>query len=193
MWAFTQNWDYCILPIFFNRFWLLGNYDTITSFLVSLPPSLLCSLSHDVCVCVCVHVREREREREMLWLNEIQYFMYMYIKLYISTDYPHHENTNRYFNPTRRKRHSSKRISRGVREKSVEILVVVDKYVYWKHGRQNITTYVLSIFNIVSQILVFSEFLIKLINLNWEKSTRLPRDSLCFAGISVVSGQFFKL
>lgn len=167
MWAFTQNWDYCILPIFFNRFWLLGNYDTITSFLVSLPPSLLCSLSHDVCVCVCVHVKERERE--MLWLNEIQYFMYMYIKLYISTDYPHHENTNRYFNPTRRKRHSSKRISRGVREKSVEILVVVDKYVYWKHGRQNITTYILSIFNIVSQILVFSKFLIKLINLNWGK------------------------
>lgn len=72
-----------------------------------------------------------------------------------STDYPHHENTNRYFNPTRRKRHSAKRISRGVREKSVEILVVVDKYVYWKHGRQNITTYILSIFNIVSQIFVF--------------------------------------
>lgn len=102
-------------------------------------------------------------------MNEIIYILYMYIKLYISTDYPHHENTNRYFNPTRRKRHSSKRISRGVREKSVEILVVVDKYVYWKHGRQNITTYILSIFNIVSQILVFSEFLIKLINLNWGK------------------------
>lgn len=68
------------------------------------------------------------------------------------TYYPHHENTNRYFNPTRRKRHSAKRISRGVREKSVEILVVVDKYVYWKHGRQNITTYILSIFNIVSQL-----------------------------------------
>lgn len=98
---------------------------------------------------------------------------------HIYTDYPHHENTNRYFNPTRRKRHSAKRISRGVREKSVEILVVVDKYVYWKHGRQNITTYILSIFNIVSQIFVFSEFLIKQINLNWEKCTLIPRDSLC--------------
>lgn len=76
----------------------------------------------------------------------------------------------------------------------MEILVVVDKYVYWKHGRQNITTYILSIFNIVSQIFVFSEFLIKKqINLMGKKCTLIPRDSLCFAGISVVSGQFFKL
>lgn len=50
-------------------------------------------------------------------------------------DYLYYENINRYFNFIRRKRYFVKRIFRGVREKSVEILVVVDKYVYWKYGR----------------------------------------------------------
>lgn len=50
-----------------------------------------------------------------------------------------------YFNPTRRKRATHRKLV-----KTVETLVVVDKHVYWKHGRNNITTYVLSMFNIVS-------------------------------------------
>ncbi|KAH3784823.1 hypothetical protein DPMN_162894 [Dreissena polymorpha] len=37
-------------------------------------------------------------------------------------------------------------------ERSVETLVVVDQDMYRKHGRENVTTYVLSIFNIVSQL-----------------------------------------
>lgn len=38
------------------------------------------------------------------------------------------------------------------RKRTLEILVVIDKEMYWKHGGENITTYVLSIFNIVSQL-----------------------------------------
>ncbi|XP_071173065.1 A disintegrin and metalloproteinase with thrombospondin motifs 16-like isoform X1 [Mytilus edulis] len=52
-----------------------------------------------------------------------------------------------YFNPTRTKRATHRKSV-----KTVETLVVVDKHVYWKHGRNNITTYVLSMFNIVSQL-----------------------------------------
>ncbi|CAC5398713.1 A disintegrin and metalloproteinase with thrombospondin motifs 18,A disintegrin and metalloproteinase with thrombospondin motifs 16 [Mytilus coruscus] len=52
-----------------------------------------------------------------------------------------------YFNPARRKRATPRKLV-----KTVETLVVVDKHVYWKHGRNNITTYVLSMFNIVSQL-----------------------------------------
>lgn len=49
-----------------------------------------------------------------------------------------------YFNPTRTKRATHRKSV-----KTVETLVVVDKHVYWKHGRNNITTYALSMFNIV--------------------------------------------
>lgn len=155
MWAFTQNSDYCNIPssVFINTLGLFGKWQDYIFFTFS-PSFTICSPSG------CVRERERERgEGGGGWFEwgTIKWIFFFHV----STDYPHHENTNRYFNPTRRKRHSAKRISRGVREKSVEILVVVDKYVYWKHGRQNITTYILSIFNIVSQILVFSEFLIK--------------------------------
>jgi len=63
---------------------------------------------------------------------------------------PKQENTSSnssytYFNPTRRKRATHRKLV-----KTVETLVVVDKHVYWKHGHNNITTYVLSMFNIVS-------------------------------------------
>ncbi|XP_052815823.1 A disintegrin and metalloproteinase with thrombospondin motifs 16-like [Mya arenaria] len=48
---------------------------------------------------------------------------------------------------TRRKKRSYETVGR-----SVETLVVVDRDMFIKHGRQNVTTYVLSIFNIVSQL-----------------------------------------
>ena len=38
-------------------------------------------------------------------------------------------------------------------DQTVETLVVVDKTMYWDHGKPNITMYILSIFNIVSRTL----------------------------------------
>ncbi|OWF56393.1 A disintegrin and metalloproteinase with thrombospondin motifs 18-like [Mizuhopecten yessoensis] len=47
---------------------------------------------------------------------------------------------------------SDRRRQEFSRTKTVETLVVVDQHVYVKHGRQNVTTYVLSMFNMVSQL-----------------------------------------
>ena len=62
-----------------------------------------------------------------------------------STDIHHSTKTRQNYHRTRRKRSSRRR-----HERAVETLVVVDKHMYTKHGRENLTTYVLSIFNVVS-------------------------------------------
>lgn len=66
-------------------------------------------------------------------------------KIFIA-DYSKYAKSTKMFHRARRKR--SYRSS----ERRVETLVVVDQDMYKKHGRENITTYVLSIFNIVSNI-----------------------------------------
>ncbi|XP_048253836.1 A disintegrin and metalloproteinase with thrombospondin motifs 16-like [Haliotis rufescens] len=51
-----------------------------------------------------------------------------------------------------RERRSPHHVYGSPHDRTVETLVVVDKAMFWKHGRDNITTYVLSIFNIVSEL-----------------------------------------
>ena len=52
--------------------------------------------------------------------------------------------------PGHREQRSPRHKYGSVQDRTVETLVVVDKSMFWEHGRHNITTYVLSIFNIVS-------------------------------------------
>ena len=63
----------------------------------------------------------------------------------LSTDIHHTTKPRQNYHRTRRKRSSRRR-----HERAVETLVVVDKHMNTKHGRENLTTYVLSIFNVVS-------------------------------------------
>ncbi|KAL4235465.1 A disintegrin and metalloproteinase with thrombospondin motifs 18 [Mactra antiquata] len=87
-------------------------------------------------------------------VNETPHIMYRRSALpeHVRDNYHATNDLNRYakskqiFHRARRKR--SYRSS----ERRVETLVVVDQDMYQKHGRENVTTYVLSIFNIVSQL-----------------------------------------
>ncbi|XP_041377041.1 A disintegrin and metalloproteinase with thrombospondin motifs 16-like [Gigantopelta aegis] len=55
-------------------------------------------------------------------------------------------------NPDRGRRSADTHRSSQSDDQTVETLVVVDKTMYWDHGKPNITMYILSIFNIVSQL-----------------------------------------
>ena len=63
---------------------------------------------------------------------------------FFSPDFRKYARSRHQFHRTRRKR------SYRSKQRTVETLVVLDKDMYKSHGRENVTTYVLSIFNIVS-------------------------------------------
>lgn len=93
-----------------------------------------------------------EKKTNYLWLMHVWWIL----------DFNKYAKKGQTFHRARRKRSY-----RNV-ERTVETLVVVDRKLYLKHGRENITTYVLSIFNIVGiKRMHASIFSIVLFNLNF--------------------------
>ncbi|XP_053402734.1 A disintegrin and metalloproteinase with thrombospondin motifs 18-like [Mercenaria mercenaria] len=87
-------------------------------------------------------------------VKESPHIMYRRSALFkhIPDNYQTSKDFNRYAKSTKMFHRARRKRSYRSAEPRVETLVVVDQDMYRKHGRENITTYVLSIFNIVSQL-----------------------------------------